>query len=519
MERKFYTDNFEQLLKEKSDEFRMYPSKRVWHSIYNDLHPGRKWPSIAMSMLLIIALLLIGYLNTSDNTNTKNPAEIAGLSNGSGNNTTGNAKTPLIETLAGSNHQPEVVTTTMPGNTVISTNDITALNNAYNIPAANNGGNESANSNSSVNRIYANDNLVESLDNYINSSRLLTDVAALNRKNDLKKGNGSTDVAGNNQLTGDNTTDLNNATSQNAGNKISAGILNTKAENNKALTANEGLPAKANTAGNKKIVSMEEKAWMEDYALHNKPGHNKWKDRISMEIYATPNIGYRNLTSNVKNEVLANSLTAGTGTGSAVDKTMNQKPALGLEAGVGLSYSLTKNILVKAGVQLNYTNYSIKADETNHPILTTLLMNDENSGNPYLSSRTSTLSNSSGLQPVTLHNKTYQFSVPVGAALKLAGNNNMSWYVGASVQPTFVIGGTANLISSDYKNYISDPTLLRRWNMNTSVETYVNYKLGGYTLQVGPQFRYQLLSTYNKKYTFNEKLYNVGLKVGLVKSF
>lgn len=67
MEQNFYTENFEKLLKEKSDEFRMYPSKRVWHSIYNDLHPSRKWPSVAMSMLLIIALLLIGYLNTNDN--------------------------------------------------------------------------------------------------------------------------------------------------------------------------------------------------------------------------------------------------------------------------------------------------------------------------------------------------------------------------------------------------------------------------------------------------------------------
>ena len=71
MERKFYTDDFEQLLKERSDEFRMYPSKRVWHSIYNDLHPGRKWPSVAVSMLLIIALLLVSYWNSNDNNSSK----------------------------------------------------------------------------------------------------------------------------------------------------------------------------------------------------------------------------------------------------------------------------------------------------------------------------------------------------------------------------------------------------------------------------------------------------------------
>src|SRR6185295_5968687 len=77
MEKKIYTDNFELLLKEKSDEFRMYPSKRVWHSIYNDLHPGRKWPSVAMSMVLVITLLLIGSLNTHDNALRRTQAVVA----------------------------------------------------------------------------------------------------------------------------------------------------------------------------------------------------------------------------------------------------------------------------------------------------------------------------------------------------------------------------------------------------------------------------------------------------------
>ncbi|MBK7882749.1 MAG: hypothetical protein IPJ81_02125 [Chitinophagaceae bacterium] len=55
MEKKIYTDNFERMLKDKLDEFRMRPSKRIWHSIYNDLHPGKKWPSITISLLLITA--------------------------------------------------------------------------------------------------------------------------------------------------------------------------------------------------------------------------------------------------------------------------------------------------------------------------------------------------------------------------------------------------------------------------------------------------------------------------------
>jgi hypothetical protein len=37
MDRKFHTDDFERLLKEMSDEFKMYPSKRIWNSIYNNI--------------------------------------------------------------------------------------------------------------------------------------------------------------------------------------------------------------------------------------------------------------------------------------------------------------------------------------------------------------------------------------------------------------------------------------------------------------------------------------------------
>ena len=63
MENKFYIDDFERYLKEKADEFKMYPSKRVWNSIYNDMHPGSRWPSISTCIVLIGTLFLVGFLN------------------------------------------------------------------------------------------------------------------------------------------------------------------------------------------------------------------------------------------------------------------------------------------------------------------------------------------------------------------------------------------------------------------------------------------------------------------------
>jgi hypothetical protein len=521
MERKFYTNNFERLLREKSDEFRMYPSKRVWHSIYNDLHPGRKWPSIAMSMLLVITLLLIGYLNTNDNSTKKQVAATSVSQHGTSN--TENLNAQQLPATANVDQQQT--------NSVNSIRDINSseelINNNTRGPvnaALNSQENESAfgdkqdgRFNDNVNpdnNIPVNNNLIEAIDNYIKTDQLLSDVAEMNKQKDSKTVNSVLSTSPDKDQT---TTEFNKTTEQYTASSTRLPAVNSK-EENKVSAVTENLTTKNNPAitNTKKAVSPEEKAWMEDYALHNKSNRAKWKDRTAMELYATTGIGYRNLSSNVKDEAAATALTAGSAT--SPDKTVSQKPSLGLEAGFGLSYAFAKNLRLKTGVQLNYTSYAINADQTNHPILTTLLLNDPN-GRPYLDAKTSMLSNSSGLQSVRLHNNTYQVSVPVGLAVKLAGSNNLEWYVGASLQPSFIFGGSTHFISSDYSSYVSDPSLLRKWNLNTGFETYLNYKMGAYTLQVGPQYRYQLFSTYSNKYTVNEKLYNMGLKVGLIKGF
>ena len=65
MERRFFINDFEQSLKEHVDQFQMTPSKKVLHGIYNNLHPGKRWPSVTMSLILIFSLVFIGHLNTS----------------------------------------------------------------------------------------------------------------------------------------------------------------------------------------------------------------------------------------------------------------------------------------------------------------------------------------------------------------------------------------------------------------------------------------------------------------------
>jgi len=52
MERNFYTDDFEELLKEKADQYKMYPSDKVWNGIQSSLHSRRKWYWMGFALLL-----------------------------------------------------------------------------------------------------------------------------------------------------------------------------------------------------------------------------------------------------------------------------------------------------------------------------------------------------------------------------------------------------------------------------------------------------------------------------------
>jgi len=112
-----------------------------------------------------------------------------------------------------------------------------------------------------------------------------------------------------------------------------------------------------------------------------------------------------------------------------------------------------------------------------------------------------------------LQNLSFQVSAPVGVELALAGSDKMQFGIATTVQPTYILGDRAYLITTDYKNYTQIPWLLRRWNVNTAFETFVSYQAGKMRWQVGPQVRYQLLSSFISNYPVKENLFDFGLKI------
>src|SRR5882757_2520381 len=59
-ESNFYSDEFEQLIREKTEQYKMYPSEKVWKGIHGSLHTKRKWFIGSMSLLVTGILFLAG---------------------------------------------------------------------------------------------------------------------------------------------------------------------------------------------------------------------------------------------------------------------------------------------------------------------------------------------------------------------------------------------------------------------------------------------------------------------------
>lgn len=216
--------------------------------------------------------------------------------------------------------------------------------------------------------------------------------------------------------------------------------------------------------------------------------------KLRWQIYFTPTVSYRKLSDNY------------------IENVVPQKPAFGFELGMAAKYAVSKNAKLRAGLQFNVNRYEIKTYDS-YAQLATVRLVDRN-GIDYVSAFTN-YNNFSGYKSSWVQNFYFQVSAPVGVEFKLKGDDKVQFGIASTLQPTYLLGNKAYVISTDYKNYAEMPQLVRRWNVNTNFETFVAYSTGHLNWQVGPQFRYQLLSSYLKKYPVKENLFDFGLKVGI----
>lgn len=491
MEDKNYRDDFELFLKESTDEFRMVPSRKIWYSIYNNMHPAKRWPSMAVCLLILTAVLYLGIENNNS------------LSNAARKNISENITTNLREKKSDKNIS---FLPFIPGGNLSNIKP----QNLFHSPTVPITFEETETSSTSSQNTLS--GVFTSGENHLTNIITNANNKVLNDLNNTKS-----NLSSNNKL---KVAGINSSTAEAEIAKMETSLSQQKETNqimqDESVTSNKETAEIKNEKDKilKNLLLITEKSWKEDYAFRNKPAINKLKENSSLSYYVTPSLGYRNLSKRTQDKIAtttsnnytSRNILAGNG-------QLDDDAALSLELGASFQYKVSKNVRIKTGVQANYTNYTSNATSLGHPSQVALAVNNY-SAEYGVSSYSSTPGN------IKLNKTTMQLAIPVGADVKVAGTGNLKLYVGATLQPTYLLKGSAYVLSSDAEYYANEPGLLRKLNLNSAIETFISFKSSkGVTMSVGPQFRYQLFSTYKKEYNYSEKLYNIGLKLGISTSF
>jgi hypothetical protein len=483
MENNFYTDNFEQLLREKTENYKMYPSDAVWKNIHHRLHNNNKQRWILLLLLISISAGMgywAGTMNASQHINASaNKASLR--SNNNDKNT--------IQSAA---RQP-ISDNSIPHHSVSKANmlSVSAL-------IDRNAGYNSYYNHTTYQHVYTKRNNYKRYsrksENSINNTVILS-----NQENDYNDNNANNYTSA--RFVSDNMIsqkdDNNHLSAEALGAGMSAGAIAQKETNN--------------TTAEKQSLNLttNELAW-QPIKLPVRKNKSKW----GMNYYATANSSYRKLMDEGVKYTNSPSIQVPAGTSMDANNIVSHKPSLGFEGGVGITYQLSEGTWFKTGLQFNYNRYYINAFTYN--LERAVIIDDPNN----TVTSYSTYRSISGYRPATLENNNFQVSLPIGLDFRIAGNPSFQWYAGASIQPTYNLAFNTFLLSADKKNYVSANDFLRRWNFNAAFETGLSFGFrNGMSLQLAPQFRYQLKPSYIDPYTIKEFLLEYGFKVGIRNPF
>ncbi len=495
MKQKFYTDNFENLLKENADQFKMYPSKKVWKGIYNNVHPGTRWPSLAMSILFIFTLVIIGHLNTQQSehsflTDIQENIEVQ--------------KNVYLQDNNDVSSVSKAVSVIYKSNKQIIDKNIKTDHKKYNT------NNNDLISNHKLN--MAKDNSIISTDNnvIVTANDQNTDDKIITTINDENK-----ELRLNDETISIDARKLNHDLLENFKTTIPLSGLNTiislPANTNRSLqidqpNINEENPLTAVDSAKSEIEKN----------IANVPLlKNRKPSKISWTYYLSPTVSYRSYSKHEApnaNEILAGLVY--TVTNPNFSRSLIHRPSPGIEAGTAMKYPLTKKIKFTSGLQVNYSAYTIQANNI-HPMISSLLLYNQKTGTPYAISSISFYGNGPGSRRANLHNYSFQLSLPIGLEYKIAGNDFIQLHASASLQPSFSVANQAYLLSTDKKNYMTYASLSRRWNMSTNIGTFISVNSNKLNWQIGPQVHYQILSSYSKAYSVREHFIDYGIRFGI----
>ena len=448
MERNIHTDEFERFLRDKADQYKVYPSDKIWSNINRSIHPRKKWPYAALTLFLLLGTAVFIDYNSF------------------------NYIVPGKQPLLAYSHNNHTIPAATPS--FISDRDKSKNNSVY--PAENL---------SQATSAVAGTDTKHSL--------RLANISKLQQKTKPADGSASNEISTTAELITDHPGNLSPL-------------------NNIAANLNASSPNGSNDENTDEISTHKKKLWGGEVY---RPSRFKW------QLSFSPTISYRRLTSGLGQitDVFRGVPYSTVQSNTSVNDLVTHKPAIGAEVGASLIYKVSNNFTLRGGLQLNYSRYQLSAYNSK-PEIATLALHNSRGGTDSVNFVT-TLENHEGHGSSSswLNNEYLQISLPVGFEWSVVGNETLKWNIAASAQPVYNFANNVYLLSTDFKYYVQDPSLIRKWNINAGIETFVSYDMGSFKWQVGPQLRYQLMSSYKNAYPIKEYLVDFGFKIGVTKTF
>ncbi len=476
MENRFNNRDFEQFVKQNADQYRMFPSDKVWKGIHNSLHTRRRWYGIGLALLILTTGVVTWVMLSNSGKNRQVVSTLPEITN-------------QLQAVKNEQVHEAVITPAKIADTKASF--ITSSDNLQKDLFIQDGSPEPDN------------NPVENASEPV--AIAFSEVVPVSKveithqpESVIKTALPVKPVAYNKPAT--------TVSNQARATDYSFSVIN----NTNTIGTATNVPEEKTTAKND-IYPLSIESVINSYK------HIQKKKKISLQVYFTPTISYRELRENKAfiNSALntTNSITS-TFSSSDINNVVTHKPDLGLQLGFTAGYPLSKNLKIIGGLQFNVSKYDIKA--YSHPSeVTTIALRNPSGGTNTVSTVTN-YRNAGGSKADWLHNLYLSASAPIGLELKLIGNRKTYLGVSGTVQPTYVLSNRAYLLSTDYKNYAEIPSLTRKWNINTAFEMFAGYSTGKLKWRVGPQVRYQAMSSFVKKYPVQEHLFDFGLKLGIM---
>lgn len=494
MEQRFYDNELNNFLQKETDNHKMFPSDKVWRSIHQELHGKKSWPALTVIALMIIVALTISTIiyDHPAQTNFKT-VPIASLSSFSNNKS---AAKKIHKPIGKSSNvivydQDEL--TAILGSADVSKEEgvtETAIPDLISVNVLS----ESAAKNSVA------DNSKKEIPNIINQTPISsinkseTEISKITTPAELIKQFEMAAIAKTEQLQ-----------------------TNLLAYDKSNLTFNAPLIKDLKSKAEDEFKADE---FVQDLGYEKtlvfKP--KRKMSRLELQVYVAPSISYRKLVDD-KTRNYYEPVTAANGPISPIysvniNDVVRHKPAMGTEIGVGFLYKMSNKIKFKAGLQFNVRKYFIDSYKSGLNVASIAIIRNNRLDTV---SQLTSISATSGYAETELDSKLYQVSVPIGLQWQVLQLKRFGVSFAGSIQPTLTLNKNVYLLSTDYKYYTDGTPFFRRWNINTSAELNLTYKVGNFNWYLGPQLRYQHLPTYTEKYPIKEYRLDYGLRIGFTK--